>query len=397
VAIPAPRPTAGRETRAATRLALGLARDRAALEALEPEWTALFARHGLPHQVFQDFAWLSIWSQHYHDADARLAIVTGRIDGALALVWPLVIRGRPGFRVLSFMGEPVSQYGDALLDPALSDDDLDAAFDFMRALPVEVLAFNKVRDDAAIAPLLRRRLGAPANPQQAPYIDFTGAACPKSFEMRYSGKLRSSRRRHLRRLEELGPVRFAHYGPSPEASALVPIALGFKREWARRGGALGRAIEDPRFEQFFIAAAGGAGPCPSLRVSAVTCGETIAGVEISVACKGHLFGHVLAPNPAFEKPGIGGILAGRSIVSALEQGFEVYDTLAPADAYKRDWTTTAIGLGDYVAGRGPLGALYVGLWLRRRARLKTALKRLPAPARRAAIAGLAWARAAFRG
>jgi CelD/BcsL family acetyltransferase involved in cellulose biosynthesis len=295
------------------------------------------------------------------------------------------------------MGEPVSQYGDALLDPALSDDDLDAAFDFVRALPADVLALKKVRADAAIAPLLRRRIGPPANPQSAPYVDFAGATCPEMFEKRYSGKLRSSRRRHLRRLEDLGPVCFSHHGPSPQARALIPVALAFKRDWARRQGALARTIEDPRFERFFTAAASGGELSPCLRVSAVTCGATIAGVEISVACKGRLFGHVLAPNPAFEKPGIGGILAGRSIVSALEQGFAAYDTLAPADAYKREWTTTAVDLGDYVAGHGLLGALYAEAWLKRgRARLKALAKRLPGPIKRAAIAGAARCRAGAR-
>ena len=343
-------------------LELGIVTDRDGLAAIRADWIDLAARCGLPQQVFQDHDWLSIWSRHYLDGRTGLLVVTGRREGRLALVWPLAWRSVLGLRVLSFMGEPVSQYGDAIVDRTLSDADLNKAFDYVAALPAAVLALRRVRADAAIEPLLRRRLGPPANIQHAPYIDFGGIADVETFQRRYPGKSRSSRRRHLRRLEEQGAVRFAHHGPSAEAEVLVARAIGFKRAWARQTGAVAAAIKDPRFERFFRAAASGEGPCPALRVSVVTCADTVAGVEISVACKGRLFGHVLAPSPDFARFGLGGLLAGQAILSACEQGYAIYDTLAPADSYKRQWTDALVEIGDYTAGRGLVGRLYAGLW-----------------------------------
>ena len=60
----------------------------------------------------------------------------------------------------------------------------------------------------------------------------------------------------------------------------------------------------------------------------------LAGVEISLAYRGRLFGHVLAHDPAWKTFGIGGILADASIAHARIEGFEIFDLLAPSDPYK---------------------------------------------------------------
>lgn len=352
-------------------------------EALRSEWSALFDTCGRPHQVFQTFEWLAIWAGLYIDKSTRLRVVTGRIEGRLVLVWPLVMRKAFGVRILSGMGEPLSQYSDALIAADLGDAGEDAAFAYVKALPVDVVSFRRVRDDAAVAPLLRRNLGAPANRQASPFVDLAGARSAEAFEKRFAGKLRSSRRRRRRRLEERGMVTFTHHGPSPEAAALVATALDFKRQWARRTGVLAPALRDARFERFFVAAALAGTLAPGMRVSALRCAAQIVGIEISVACKGRLFGHVLAPCPDFDAAGVGGILAEATIVSALEQGYTAVDLLAPADPYKLEWTTTSVGVGDYSMSLGLLGHLYTRLWLRfGRSAIKTIVSRLqPAIAR----------------
>ena len=95
-----------------------IVRDRAGFDALEPEWNALFARAGRDTHLFQTFNWNWHWANHCLGAAAKivLAIVTGRSHGRLVLLWPLVIARRGGVKVLHWMGEPVSQYGDVLID-----------------------------------------------------------------------------------------------------------------------------------------------------------------------------------------------------------------------------------------------------------------------------------------
>ena len=351
--------------------------DLGTFEELRLEWISLFAECGDPHQVFQTFEWLAAWAPLYIDARTRLSIVTGRVDGRLVLVWPLVVQKSFGLHVLSCMGDPVSQYSDALMAPGLGDAAADAAFAYIMALPVDVVALRRVRDDAAIAPVLRRWLGASVNRQASPFVDFTGASDADAFEKRFSGKLRTGRRRRKRRLEERGTVTCTHHGPSAEAATLVATSIDFKRQWASQTGILAPALRDPRFERFFVAAALACDNAPQLQVSALRCNAEILGVAISVACKGRLFGHVLAPRPGLGALGLGGILAELIIRNALDQGYEAVDLLAPADSYKLEWTTTSVGVGDYCVSLSAFGALYTLVWLRfGRAALKAIVGRL---------------------
>ncbi len=95
---------------------------RAAFDALETEWNALFERAGRSAQVFQTFAWNWHWANHYLGTSpggietVELSLVTARRGGKLIMVWPLVAERVRGIRQIFWMGEPVSQYGDVVID-----------------------------------------------------------------------------------------------------------------------------------------------------------------------------------------------------------------------------------------------------------------------------------------
>ncbi len=268
-----------------------------------------------------------------------------------------------GLRILCGMGEPLSQYCDAIIDDAVEDAERDMALDYVVRLPVDLISLRRVRDDAAIAAALQRRFGAGVARQTAPMVDLAEVENPTEFSRRFSGKLRASRNRRRRRLQEHGPLTFDHFEPSPEAGALVRTALRFKRDWARRRGILAPFLCDPRFERFFVEAAEAKGGVPGLRVSAMRCGPETVGVEISVLCRGTLYGHVLAPNPDRLSLGVGGVLAEMTILNALERRYSGVDLLAPADPYKLEWATGSVGVGDYVVPLSAVGRVYARLWV----------------------------------
>ena len=336
----------------------------AAIDALGPEWTALSRACGRPQQVFQTFEWLAVWRSFYLGDRTRAAIVTGRDHGRLVFLWPLVIERRFGLRILSGMGEPLSQYGDAIIDDSVGDSERDAALAHLVTLPVDLVWLRRLRDDAALAPSLQRRFGSGMTRQTAPVVDLAGIADVAALNGRYSGKLRANRARRRRRLQEQGPLAFDHFGPSPEAVALVRTALRFKRDWARRRGILAPFLRDPRFESFFVEAAGSTSGVPGLRVSALRRGPETLGIEISVLYRGRLFGHVLAPNPDHFSLGVGGVLAESTILNALERRYAAVDLLAPADPYKLEWATASVGVSDYLLPLSAAGRVYARLWVR---------------------------------
>lgn len=357
-------------------LDFAIVRDRSGLEDLCADWTDLFARHGAPHQVFQTYAWSATWARIYLDAHTRLAIVIGRLDGRVVLIWPLVERRLAGLRILTGLGEPTSQYSDMLVTPAVGQAGVAAALAFVRRQRVDAVALRRVRGDSALAPVLARSARI-VERAAAPFVDFEGLADTAAFAARFSGKLRATRRRRRRLAEARGPLTVSVYRASPEAAAHVATAFAFKRAWARGRGEIAPALFDPRFERFFAAAALGGPMAPDLRACVVRSAGAVVAVELAAVCKGWHFGHVLAPDPASPIAGLGGLLAETTLTTSIEEGALGYDLLAPADSYKREWTAHSIEVCDYAIARTIVGRLYAFAWLGvGRSRIKALVKRL---------------------
>ena len=86
-----------------------------------------------------------------------LAIVTVRRKGRLVMLWPLVSERVAGLKVLRWMGEPVSQYGDVLCESGPDTaSSCGTAWQFIATrLGADAIVLRKVRADAAVAPLFR--------------------------------------------------------------------------------------------------------------------------------------------------------------------------------------------------------------------------------------------------
>jgi len=96
---------------------IAVIRDRAGFESLAVEWTELFERAGRRSNCSR-LSNGSTAGGSFPRRSGRLRLVIGRRDGRLAMVWPLIITTNCfGLAQLGWMGEPVSQYGDALLEP----------------------------------------------------------------------------------------------------------------------------------------------------------------------------------------------------------------------------------------------------------------------------------------
>ena len=177
---------------------LQLVTTRAGFDALEAEWNELFARAGRPEQMFQTFNWLWHWANHFTAANAdALAIVTIRAGGRLVGVVPLAIERVLGLRQLVFMGAPVSQYGDAVVDTDHCDGaTLERALTFAAATArADVMRLAKVREDAAMAGALGRLKATLTSAEEAPAIDMTKAGSMAVYETRFSTKARKNHRR----------------------------------------------------------------------------------------------------------------------------------------------------------------------------------------------------------
>jgi CelD/BcsL family acetyltransferase involved in cellulose biosynthesis len=366
IAPPVPAASAGRQMHpcGTADLRLAVVTDREGFECLEQPWNELFDRAGRACQLFQSFDWLRHWANHYLDNGSRLSVVTGWRHGRLVLVWPLVATRSAGLTRLSWMGEPVSQYGDVLVEngPARLDL-LRRSWARVKMLAADIIYLRKIRSDAAVSVLLPEMGAIRTSSSQAPYLDLASASDFETYNQRYSGKRRSDRRRHLRRLKEAGPITFEQHACGAAAQDLVSRALQHKRAWLVQRGLIFPVLHDESFEHFFRDVVAGHLSSPAARISAIRCNGEPIGVEISFSCKGDIFGVLISHDLKFERQGLGAVLAEFSIRTAHAAGYAKFDLLAPAEPYKMDWADGAIDLADWAVPFSGAARFYTRAWL----------------------------------
>jgi len=359
------------------------------LARLEPEWNALWARTLGSSSPFLSFNWLWHWCQHYLDApSSRLAIVTGRRNGRLILVWPLCIEHQFRLRTASFAGAPVSQYGDILIDqdqPGHGGWVAEAWLHIHTRLALDIIHLRKVRADSPIAAVLRRAGSKETNQQSAPFVALAGEACFEDFETRYNAKDRKNRRRKRKRLGELGRLGFRRAETAHEIESAFGQAMCWKRNWLKDEALVSAALADSRFDRFFKSVLTSADRPAGGELFELTLDERPVAIMVAVTA-GHCRAmHLTAYDRALEKCGPGGVLIEEMIATSLAGGITTLDFLAPAHDYKKEWASGEVLVSDFSLAISPAGRFYDEIYLQRlRPRLQRLLTEGPTPVRRGA-------------
>jgi CelD/BcsL family acetyltransferase involved in cellulose biosynthesis len=187
-------------------------RDAEGFRALHGAWGDLYARAARPH-VFQRFEWLwQAWECIARPKGRELLIVVGRIDGRIVLIWPLVRHGK-GF--VKFLASDRGEYRDVLVEAgAHSEKWIGEAWDALQAgEQINVLHLQDLQAHSLLKKVIEAR--APrmrTNLRPAPYIDLKAWPDYEAYFSGLSRNLRQDQTRQLRRLSELGEVRYVVAG-----------------------------------------------------------------------------------------------------------------------------------------------------------------------------------------
>ncbi len=328
--------------------------DMAGFQSLAGEWRDLFRRAALPHNVFQDFAFLDAWASHYLERPAALHVVAARVGGRLDCVLPLTRRRRFGLNVLEFMGAPVAQFDDALVAPDLPARAVAVVWETVAESGADVILARRVRADAA---LWRLRPPSPVQiePAQAPFARLACRVGPDGPGKAYSARDRSSHRRRLRRIGELGDFTAGEARPGAEAAALAARAVDLKTASLDGHGLAAPTVRDTRFRDFFTDIAGR--PDSGLRASWFALDGQVIAVDLSFDCKGSTFGHVLSAHPDFGREGLGQLLIHHAFANAGKRGSAFFELMAPLDAYKLRHADGCVDVGMLVVPLSARGRL----------------------------------------
>lgn len=381
-------------------LLLELVTDRAEFDALAEEWAELYDRSGAFSNPFLSFGWCWNWCNHFlgEGSGTELCILTGRRFGRLVMVWPIVRQRVFGMTNLTWLGAPVSQYGDVLAEKSSDDLELlEMGWDYLRReVSADFISLGRVRDDGTITPLLKK-LGVQVTRQDsAPYVDLASADSFDAYAERYSSRHRKKRRRSLRQLEEKGVVNHAFHYDGAEARVLTERIIEMKHRWLKEKGIVSSGLSDQRTTAFFADVAEGVGGYSTgCRVIALTCGDELVAGEISFASKDNVSGHIVVFNSDYDKQSPGLLMTEDNLRLCKEFGYERYDFMGPCEQHKLDWADGVVDMNDYAKASSLRGYLWVNGYLGwGRPRLKKLVNSIP-PDVRARVAKLHPALARF--
>jgi CelD/BcsL family acetyltransferase involved in cellulose biosynthesis len=355
---------------------------REELVSLEAEWTA-FARTAAC-TCFQSFEWLAKWQQHVGSLrGTQPAIVLGRDErGALQFILPLAIETRGPIRRLTWLGSDLCDYNAPLI-----------ARDFWRHVgdfpglwreAQRLLQSNpRLRFDFVDLQKMAETVGGERNPllslptqrnASSAHVATLSSTWDEYYKAKRSSETRKKERKQLRRLGELGEVRFLDVSGEGEIACTVETLMQQKSKTFARMG-----VEDlfarPGYRAFWLDVA------TTLRgvthVSRLDVGSTIAATSLGLIHRGCYYlvlssyhdGEVMRFGP-------GRAHLHELLRHAIERGIENFDFTIGDEPYKRDWADIEIRLYDHLRAATLRGAVVVAM-IRAFRRTKRLIKTTP--------------------
>ena len=317
------------------------------LAALRSAWESLEAT-GVDH-IFQTFAYADMWQRTIGaHSGARPILVALREDGRVVGILPACRVGQNGVPLLTWLGAPlVLDYGDVIFDPAAARTPIDEFVAEALRLATEhargaLLYLSNVRSDARAYPVLLSRLRV-CRESAAPFVPIAGT-WEEYLGTRGRG-LRRALKRRQRSLEESGACEYRVLGPGDQrSSAALARLVSFQR--ARFGGLVNRTnLFDDRYVRFRSEQA--AEPHGNI-VALELDGEFIA-VSLGAVFRGRSYAVVTGFDEAHAAVSPGLLLAGFSIRSCFENGWNPRDFCWGDEAYKYKWTDSEMKLTTFVS------------------------------------------------
>ena len=299
----------------------------AAIQSLLPEWEALWHRAGRP--PFQSPAWLLPWWAAFGTGQPRVAIL--RSGGMLRGVVALYVLDETVERKLLPIGVGVSDYFDALLDPAAPPDTAEILLHTVLArAKADAVTSCTLAELPPHAALGATRLPTgwcerPMAPTPCPVLTLP-AAVP-------AGQLRNLRQsRH--RADRCGGWKATV--AEDAVSAWQSLMQMHRDRWSALGQP-GGVLADPSVVAFHDAAVPRLAANDALQMQVLRIGETIAAIYYTLTSPGRLYFYLSGFDASMASASPGTVLLGALIEPAAEGGITELHFLRGAEAYKYAW------------------------------------------------------------
>ena len=341
---------------AATAVAAITLAVHADLAPIEQEWRRF--EETADCTPFQTFDWLSAWQRHVGVlTGATPAIVIARRGETIAFILPLAVQ--PGLaRWLTFLGGDLCDYNAPLLAPDFAALVPDGFAPVWRDIASLLQATPALRHDTVIFEKMPATIGAQKNPLLCLDVHLNASGAYETplgadWEQFYTTKRSSSTRRRdrtkLKRLNEMGPVKFVNPDGSAELALTLDLLIQQKsKAFARMG--VPNLFARPGYVAFYRELATSPRMRPLVHLSRLDVGPTWAALNLGLTFRDCYF-HILASYDDGEVSRFGpGAAHLRELLRyAISRGLKRFDFTIGDEPYKRDWCDTEQQLFDYSA------------------------------------------------
>jgi CelD/BcsL family acetyltransferase involved in cellulose biosynthesis len=306
--------------------------DEAGMFRLRAEWEALWQRDPAA-TPFQSPAWLFAWWRYFGTADPL--VLTARLGGELVALLPLYLLKESGCRKLLPIGVGLSDYVDALCDPAAR-----AAVDLF----VAAIAETPDWDECWLPDLTLEGVLAQAASTAGLTDRFAAAApCPvlalPSDPTRLDEAIPRTRlqllQRAQRRAAAEGKVVSEAIGEERLDAAMNDLFRLHHQRWRTRGEC--GLCDDHRVQGFHRAAAAGLLTAGILRLYRLSIDGAAVAACYGFAAKGSAYAYLSGFDPSRSKLSPGMLIIRHAVEQASAEGAASFDFLRGDETYKYGW------------------------------------------------------------
>jgi len=333
------------------------------LEDVEAAWRACETAGACT--AFQTYAWHAAWQRHIGGVRGVVpTIVVGRVGGNILFIAPLAVERAAGVRRLVWHASGLCDYNAPLLAPHFWSRVSRDSFLSMLFPAIKAAVAATHRFDLVSLTKMPERVGDLANPFTllCAQANASGAHIMRlgdDWESFYAAKRSSSTRRKdrakLKRLQEMGPVRFATAKADDDVNRDLDALFAQKSKALSAVGAPD-FLAAPGVTEFFREVATTEGQL--VHVSHLMVGEVIAAVNLGLVFGGRYY-YVLTSysDGPVSKYGPGAAHLRELFAYAIGLGCRVFDFTIGDELYKTEWSDETLRLFDHRSAVTALGWL----------------------------------------
>ena len=299
----------------------------AGLHALQPEWDALWRRAGSP--PFQSTAWLLPWWSGFGTGQPRIA--TLRSGGVLTGLLPLYLLDEGAERKLLPIGVGLTDYIDALVDPAAPPGAATALLQTSLTRAVEDSATSCTLPDLPPGAVLLDA-GVPPGWRE---VALPETPCPV---LRLTDPIPAGQLRNLRQSRHRASRRGGwEAAVAADAAQAWQTLMGMHRARWTALGEPGGVLADPAVIGFHDAAVPRLAASGLLQMQVLRIGGRVAAVYHTLVAPGRLYFYLSGFDAAESFASPGTLLLGHIIEQAAAVGVAELHFLRGGEAYKYAW------------------------------------------------------------